>query len=129
MHLIGLDHIVLCVRDVDRTIRFYCEVLEMDCVEERQGKWSLHFGANKISLQDASHPPAIAEGTLPGTGNFCILSDTPMEEIVAKLEACSVTILDGPGQRMGAVGPICSVYFHDPDGNLVEVSNQLDRSA
>ena len=73
MKFIGLDHIVLCVSDVSRTIAFYQDVLGMKAREERPGKWSLHFGANKISLQDAATAPDIARDTVPGSGNFCIL--------------------------------------------------------
>jgi catechol 2,3-dioxygenase-like lactoylglutathione lyase family enzyme len=119
----ALDHIVLCVRDVAATRRFYERLLGMESREERPGKWSLHFGAQKISLQDAASAPSIARDTVPGSGNFCLLSDQPMDEIVAHLAEAGVAIVDGPGERAGATGPILSVYFHDPDGNLVEVSN------
>jgi catechol 2,3-dioxygenase-like lactoylglutathione lyase family enzyme len=125
MQMRSLDHIVLCVRDVAVTRRFYERVLGMQSREERPGKWSLHFGANKISLQDAVASPDIARDTVPGSGNFCVLTDTPITEVVAHLEREGVTIVAGPGERAGAVGPILSVYFKDPDGNLVEVSNQL----
>jgi catechol 2,3-dioxygenase-like lactoylglutathione lyase family enzyme len=121
----ALDHIVLCVRDVAATRRFYEGLLDMEAREERPGKWSLHFGAQKISLQDAVTAPSIARDTVPGGGNFCLLSDQPMSEIVAQLAEAGVAIIDGPGERAGATGPILSVYFHDPDGNLVEVSNKL----
>ena len=60
MKLTGLDHIVLCVRDLEATIGFYRDLLGMEPREERAGKWSLHFGANKISLQDAIANPDIA---------------------------------------------------------------------
>ena len=119
----ALDHIVLCVRDVAATRLFYERLLGMKSREERPGKWSLHFGAQKISLQDAANAPSIARETVPGSGNFCLLADQPMEEIVAHLAEAGVAIVDGPGERGGATGPILSVYFHDPDGNLVEVSN------
>ena len=121
----ALDHIVLCVRDVPATIAFYRRVLGMEARQERPGKWSLHFGANKISLQDAAVSPGIARDTVPGSGNFCLLSQTPMAEIVAWLGREGVAIVNGPGERAGAVGPILSVYFKDPDGNLVEVSNLI----
>jgi catechol 2,3-dioxygenase-like lactoylglutathione lyase family enzyme len=121
----ALDHIVLCVRDVTATIAFYGRVLGMEARQERPGKWSLHFGANKISLQDAAAAPSIARDTVPGSGNFCLLSQTPMAEIVAWLGREGVAIVDGPGERAGAVGPVLSVYFRDPDGNLVEVSNRI----
>ena len=121
----GFDHIVLCVVDVAATCRFYERVLGMSAREEHPGKWSLHFGPHKISLQAAASVPAIARRTLPGTGNFCVLTDVPIEKIVARLRSQGIDIIDGPGKRVGATGPILSVYFNDPDGNLVEVSNRL----
>ncbi|MCA1662580.1 MAG: VOC family protein [Novosphingobium sp.] len=120
----GFDHIVLCVKDVAATRVFYERVLGMASLEERPGKWSLHFGANKISLQDAAAAPSIARDTVPGSGNFCVLSDTPVEQWRGHLEREGVAIVDS-GQRAGAVGTIDSLYFKDPDGNLVEVSNRL----
>lgn len=125
MKMRGLDHIVLCVADVALTCRFYERMLNMKAQEERPGKWSLHFGANKISLQDAAAPPSSARDTVPGSGNFCLLTDTPLDAVVRHLEGEGVEIVDGPGERVGATGKILSVYFKDPDGNLVEVSNQL----
>ncbi|MGH3317106.1 MAG: VOC family protein [Nocardioidaceae bacterium] len=125
MEMRALDHLVLCVYDVAATRQFYERVLGMNSREERPGKWSLHFGANKISLQDAQSVPAIATGTVPGSGNFCLLTEVPLDEVIAHLDREGVEILDGPGERAGATGPIESVYFKDPDGNLVEVSNLL----
>ena len=76
--------ITLCFasRDVAATCRFYERVLGMQPREERPGKWSLHFGDNKISLQDAGAAPAIAADTVPGSGNFCLLSDVPIADVV-----------------------------------------------
>lgn len=120
----AFDHIVLCVNDLPRTIAFYTDVLGMACREERPGKWALYFGTNKISLQNAASPPALAVGTVPGSGNFCMLSDTPVAVWRAHLEASGVEII-ADGVREGATGDIDSLYFRDPDGNLVEVSNVL----
>lgn len=125
MQVRSLDHIVLCVRDVAAIRAFYGRVLGMEPREERPGKWSLHFGVNKISLQDALAAPGIARDTVPGSGNFCLLTDWPIAEVIAHLREQGVAIVDGPGERAGAAGPILSIYFKDPDGNLVEVSNQL----
>lgn len=121
----GLDHIVLCVRDVAATRAFYERVLGMASREERPGKYSLQFGANKISLQDAATRPAIARDTVPGSGNFCLLSDTPVEAWRAHLVEQGVEIIDS-GRRDGATGTIASLYFNDPDGNLIEVSNLVE---
>lgn len=125
MPLERFDHIVLCVNNVETTLDFYDRVLGMERREERPGKWSLHFGSNKISIQDAAHVPEIARNTLPGTGNFCILSDEPIKHFIDHLINHGVEIADGPGERIGAIGMILSVYFYDPEGNLVEVSNLL----
>lgn len=125
MKATGLDHIVLCVADVDRTIAFYQEALGMRPREERPGKWSLHFGANKISLQDAATAPEIARDTVPGSGNFCVLTDEPVERVADLLRGMGIDIAAGPGEREGATGKILSVYVRDPDGNLVEISNRL----
>ncbi len=123
MKILGFDHIVLCVNDVAVTRRFYERVLGMESREERPGKWSLHFGSHKISLQDAATSPALAKKTVPGSGNFCLLSETPMPEILAALARNQVAVVEGPDERKGATGTLFSVYFRDPDGNLVEVSN------
>ncbi len=120
----GFDHIVLCVGDVAATRAFYERVLGMESREERPGKYSLHFGEHKISLQDKQTLPDIANDTLPGTGNFCVISQTPVAEWRAHLEREGVEIV-ADGHRGGAVGTIDSLYFNDPDGNLIEVSNRL----
>jgi catechol 2,3-dioxygenase-like lactoylglutathione lyase family enzyme len=64
-----------------------------------------------------------AQNHIEGTADFCLITKTPMDDVVAHLQACKVEIEEGPSIRSGAVGPINSVYFRDPDGNLVEVSN------
>ena len=120
-----LDHIVLCVADVKKTIAFYSTLLSMEPREERPGKWSLHFGEQKISLQDAQTAPEIARATAPGSGNFCLLTDTPIDEFASDLAERGIEVVAGPSEREGATGKILSVYIHDPDGNLVEVSNRL----
>src|SRR5688500_7587954 len=110
MKVRSLDHIVLCVRDIERACAFYRQVLGMGAREERPGKWSLHYGANKISLQGSEASPAIARDTVPGSGNFCLLTDTPIADVAAHLRAHAVEIVDS-GERQGATGAIVSVYF------------------
>ena len=125
MNIYGFDHIVLCVSSVEATLEFYRRVLGMEAREERPGKWSLHFGSNKISVQDASTLPDLAKTTVPGSGNFCVLTDLPIEDVVSRLRSNDVEIVEGPAEKAGAVGTLMSVYFRDPDANLVEVSNRL----
>jgi catechol 2,3-dioxygenase-like lactoylglutathione lyase family enzyme len=121
----AFDHIVLCVADVEATCRFYERILGMEPREEKPGKWSLHFGVHKISLQDAARTAELARKTTPGSCNFCLLTDVPLDQVITHLGNEGVTIVEGPDKRIGAVGTIRSVYFRDPDGNLVEVSNQV----
>ncbi|MEX0350261.1 MAG: VOC family protein [Paracoccaceae bacterium] len=125
MNVYGFDHIVLCVHDVTETLEFYKRVLDMTAHEERPGKWSLHFGSSKISLQDVLTAPTLAKKTVPGSGNFCLITDTPMDEVVGQLRSHDVRIVEGPSEKLGAVCKLMSVYFRDPDGNIVEVSNRL----
>ena len=125
MTVLSLDHLVLAVRDVPASLAYYETHLGLERREERPGKWALHFGEQKISLQKADDMPVIAEGTTPGSGNFCLLSAEPVAALADRLRTDGVQILDGPTEKMGAAGPILSIYFNDPDGNLVEVSNRL----
>jgi catechol 2,3-dioxygenase-like lactoylglutathione lyase family enzyme len=125
MQIDGFDHIVLCVKDVGKTVAFYQGILGMEAREERAGKWSLHFGPSKISLQTPASAPPMAKNTIPGSGNFCVVTQTPIEDVAAHLRAHEIEILEGPAEKIGAVGKLMSVYFRDPDDNLVEISNRL----
>ncbi|MDM0078478.1 VOC family protein [Variovorax sp. J2P1-59] len=129
MKIAGLDHIVLCVARVERTLEFYQRLLGMEAREERPGKWSLHFGSNKISLQEAGSVPDIARATVPGSGNFCVLTPDSVVKFAEELRSQGIEIVAGPGEREGATGKLLSVYFRDPDGNLVEISNPVPGSA
>ncbi|MBT8217710.1 MAG: VOC family protein [Acidimicrobiia bacterium] len=124
MEISGFDHIVVSCHSVSTITDFYRDVLGFRVGEERPGKWAIWFGKNKISLQDEANKPELASGTLPGTGNFCLLSTTDVGEIAAELRAKGVEIL-AEGERQGATGPINSIYFRDPEGNLVEIANAL----
>lgn len=123
MTITGIDHIVLVVADINKTLEFYSDVLGMTAQQNFSGKWSLVFGSNKISLQQLGEVPKIARQTLPGTANFCVLTDTPIADIAERLGELAIPILEGPAEKEGATGAICSIYFYDPDGNLVEVAN------
>ena len=58
----------------------------------------------------------------PGSADLCLIAD-PLERVIGELTAHDVPIEEGPVERTGATGPILSVYFRDPDQNLIEVSN------
>lgn len=118
-----IDHIVLTVVDVDAGSAFYARVLGMQPITFAGGRRGLAFGRQKINLHQAGreHAPRAAEAR-PGSGDFCLITETPMERVVAHLEAEGVAVEEGPVAKSGAVGPITSIYFRDPDGNLIEVS-------
>jgi catechol 2,3-dioxygenase-like lactoylglutathione lyase family enzyme len=126
MHIDRIDHVVLTVRDSDASCAFYQRVLGMKVVTFEGGRKALAFGKQKFNLHEASREfEPKAERPTPGSADFCLITTTPMADIIAHLESCGVRILDGPVQRTGAAGPILSVYFRDPDLNLIEVSNAL----
>jgi catechol 2,3-dioxygenase-like lactoylglutathione lyase family enzyme len=124
-----LDHLVLTVRDISATIAFYTKVLGMKEVTFGKNRRALSFGNQKINLHQSGHEfePKAACPT-PGSADLCFISDTPLSLIIAGLTAHGVLILEGPVARTGAEGPILSVYFRDPDGNLIEISNPIQDS-
>ena len=124
MNINHLDHLVLTVRDLNRTIDFYTRVLGMEAVTFGTGRNALLFGVQKINLHEAGHEfEPKAENPTPGSADLCFIASTPLIEVIAHLSMHKVTIVEGPVQRTGAVSPIQSVYIYDPDGNLIEISN------
>lgn len=118
-----IDHFVLTVRDIGATCDFYSRVLGME-VEEFDGRRALKFGRYKINLHQAGNEfEPRADVPTPGSGDFCLVTDLPLEHVVEHLGACSIGLVEGPVSRTGAAGLMESIYFRDPDGNLVEVSN------
>jgi catechol 2,3-dioxygenase-like lactoylglutathione lyase family enzyme len=126
MKIRAIDHFVLVVLSIDATVEFYTRVLGVNAREIAPGRWALFFGDQKINLQQLhlNVDPQTRHPTR-GAGDFCLLTDTPIAQVVAELEAQGVRIINGPVRRSGATGPILSVYFYDPDENLVEVSNAI----
>ena len=126
MRIEVLDHLVLTVADIDRTRDFYERVLGMEPVVFGEGRHALAFGTQKINLHEAGREfePKAATPT-PGSADLCFLTNSSVAEVVEHLEANGVEMIEGPVRRTGATGPITSVYFRDPDGNLIEVSSRL----
>ena len=122
----SIDHFVLTCADVDATIDFYVRVLGMTAESFGAGRRALSFGNQKINLHQAGaeFEPKARVAT-PGSGDFCLLSDLPVAEIAAHLAAEGVEVIEGPVAKTGAAGALLSIYFRDPDGNLVEVSNAV----
>ena len=127
MDIKRIDHFVLKVNDIEESCDFYRRVLGMEVIRFGEGRTALRFGDHKINLHPREKGPGlVARAPSIGGGDFCLITDTPMEEVVRHLGTEKVEIIQGPDTRSGALGPITSVYFRDPDGNLVEVSNYPD---
>jgi catechol 2,3-dioxygenase-like lactoylglutathione lyase family enzyme len=126
MQIERLDHLVLTVADVARTCDFYARVMGMGVVTFRGDRKALQFGHQKINLhQQGREFEPKARTPQPGSADLCFISATPLGDCIAHLAACGVPIEEGPVERTGAMGPILSVYFRDPDGNLIEVSRPI----
>ena len=123
MEIERIDHFVLTVRDVEATSAFYHRVLGMEVITFGEGRTALAFGRQKINLHRLGRQidPQVADPT-PGTGDFCLITRTPLAAVVAHIQACGVPVELGPVPRTGALGPMQSVYIRDPDGNLVEIA-------
>jgi catechol 2,3-dioxygenase-like lactoylglutathione lyase family enzyme len=118
-----IDHLVLTVTSLEETCRFYERVLAMRRETIAGLPTALRFGNHKINLHEAGHTfePKAARPTV-GAGDFCLITSSPVPDILAHLSSCGVALEVGPVERHGAMGAMISVYFRDPDGNLVEVS-------
>jgi len=121
-----IDHIVLTTRDKDACIRFYTEVLGMELVRFRtptEERLALSFGAQKINLHEWGREfMPRAHVAVPGSLDLCFIASVSLEEVIRKLAAHVIPILEGPVAKTGARGRIRSVYVRDPDLNLVEIS-------
>ena len=127
---LSIDHIVLTVKDLDKTIMFYRDVLGMTlnsfCSKgSTEKRYSLNFGNQKINLHqfDSPYNPH-ADKPLPGTADICFLSSVSLVKWKSIFIKNDIIVEEGPIQRTGATGNIFSLYVRDPDMNLIEISNK-----
>jgi len=115
-----IDHLVLTVADIEAAVAFYRRALRVTDSTFANGRRALHFGNQKINLQvlgmETRNRAAV------GSGDLCLITTWPLTEVVAHLHGEGIGIVEGPVPKTGAAGPMMSVYFNDPDGNLVEIS-------
>ena len=120
----AIDHLVLTVADVEEACECYGRVLGMETVTFAGGRKALAFGRQKLNLHQAGAEYVPHAGNpVPGSADLCLITMTPLETVMAHLEASAVAVEEGPVAKTGATGSITSVYFRDPDGNLIEISN------
>lgn len=118
-----IDHIVLTVRDIERSVAFYARVLGMEAQTFGAGRRALRFGDQKINLQTLGQETRNFAGI--GSGDICLVTRMQTDTLLAHLASEGVDVVEGPVEKSGALGPIMSVYFNDPDGNLIEVSRYI----
>ncbi|WP_150995034.1 MULTISPECIES: VOC family protein [Marinobacter] len=118
------DHLVLTVHSIEDTVRFYTDVLGMEQEIFGEGRVALKFGAQKINLhQSGKEFEPKARTPTPGSADVCFITDLPIHEAYGRVSVKKVQIVEGIVSRTGAVGPIQSFYFRDPDQNLIEISS------
>ncbi|MDR0259074.1 MAG: VOC family protein [Comamonas sp.] len=122
----ALDHLVLTVQSIPLSIAFYERVLGMEAKEFKPGRYALHFGRQKINLHEVGHvvDPNVKHAT-PGSADLCFLTRMPLAEVIAHLQREQVAIVQGPVRATGAQATLQSLYFYDPDENLIEVANEV----
>ena len=129
--IVSIDHIVITVSDINKSIYFYCNILGMEMNEfysksDDTVRISLKFGNQKINLHKASNPyKPNAQVAIPGTLDICFLTEKPLSEWVNIFNNNEIKIELGPVNKTGANGPIVSIYIRDPDKNLIEISNEI----
>ena len=124
MKIDSIDHVVFTVKDIKATCDFYTKVLGMEVVTFGEGRKALAFGSQKINLQQLGRESTlVADKPTPGSADICFVTSVPVSEVIAHLNPSGVRLVGGPVERNGARGMMTSVYFRDPDLNLVEVSN------
>ena len=127
----SIDHIVMTVANVSKTIDFYCSVLGATVIEfvpptGGPARKSLHFGKQKINLHDAASP-YVPHARVPQAGSvdLCFITMQTLDNWQRHLANHVVRIEEGPVRKSGANGALMSLYIRDPDGNLIEISNYI----
>jgi len=125
-----LDHLVLTTVDAAACIDFYTRVLGMRLETFADERQALCFGNQKINIHRRGHEyEPKAHLPVPGALDLCFIADRPLDQVVERLRAEGVAIVEGPVPRTGATHKLRSVYVRDPDLNLIEISEHLPAAA
>lgn len=132
MKLEKIDHVVITVKDVKKTIDFYTNILGMklekfsSSLDDNQFRYAVSFGSQKINIHEEIKPiKPNALNPSSGSMDICFISKNKINDWVHHLVKKGINIEIGPERKTGALGPILSIYIRDPDFNLIEISNQL----
>ncbi|MYV18177.1 VOC family protein [Furfurilactobacillus milii] len=124
MSAFEIDHFVLTVADVERSVKFYRDRLGLPIEQFEDGRTAIRLSTHqKINLQIKAHPhlPIAAHPTF-GSSDFCLMTDKTPNALVTWAEQQHLIIETGPVVRHGAKGTMTSLYVRDPDQNLVELA-------
>lgn len=126
MGVVGYDHIVLTVKNIEQTCQFYEKILSFQRVEYAGGKRvALHSDFMKINLhQNGERVDENVRHATVGSADFCLIVDEPISELMRRLNLLDIPVIEGPNQCTGTLGPIKSIYVYDPDENLLEISSR-----
>ena len=132
MKLEKIDHVVITVKDLNKTIDFYTNILGMNLekfsstLDDNQIRYAVSFGSQKINIHEEKKPiKPNAFNPCSGSMDICFISKNKINDWVHHLVKKGINIEIGPEKKTGALGPILSIYIRDPDFNLIEISNQL----
>ncbi len=115
MEINKLDHIVLTVGNIEKTISFYVSVMGMKNEVFGQGRVALKCGDQKINLHEFGNEfEPKANRPTPGSADLCFITKTPLNEAMSQVTSCGVDIIEGPVERTGANGPIRSFTSEIP---------------
>jgi catechol 2,3-dioxygenase-like lactoylglutathione lyase family enzyme len=121
-----IDHFVLTVRSIADTCAFYGRALGFEVVRFGEGRIALGFGPHKINLHEVGREfEPKARVPTSGSADFCVTTTEPVEALAERLRGLGIAIEEGPVPRTGARARLRSIYLRDPDGNLVEIANEV----
>ncbi|QKF80527.1 VOC family protein [Halarcobacter ebronensis] len=122
----SIDHIVLTVKDIQKSVEFYTNILGMKEEIFKGNRVALKFGHQKINLHELGNEfEPKAQNVKEGSADLCFITQMSVLEFKNHIESFGIEIIEGPIKRTGANGEINSIYLRDPDGNLIEVSNYI----
>ena len=132
MKIEKIDHVVITVKNLKKTIDFYTNILGMklekfsSSLDNNQIRYAVSFGSQKINIHEEKKPiKPNALNPSSGSMDICFISKNKINDWVHHLVKKGINIEIGPEKKTGALGPILSIYIRDPDFNLIEISNQL----
>lgn len=124
IELESLDHLVLTVLSIDKSTHFYTNVLGMELYEFK-GRYGARLGNLLIKFRDESDENLVARYPTTGSDDLCFITTQKLDDVVSNLNQWQIPIELGPVIRNGAKGKLNSIYFRDPSGNLIEISNKI----